>query len=69
MKCNIPFQLDTVDAQCLNIGKLWPRLFLGSTIPPKIDALVFHVPRFARKWGTVGGLGEDRIEAIHQVRI
>ena len=29
--------------------------------------LVFVVPAFARKWKTVGGLGEQRIEALHQI--
>lgn len=39
---------------------------MGSTIKPKIDVLVFVVPQFARKWGTVGGMGKDKIETQHQ---
>ena len=60
------FQLETLETNCLAIGKLWPKLFLGSSIPPKVDVLVFVVPKFARKWGTLGGLAEERIEALHQ---
>jgi hypothetical protein len=61
-----PFQLDALETGCLSIGRLWPQLFLGSTIKPKIDVLVFVVPTFARRWGTVGGVGEERVEALHQ---
>ena len=49
------------------IGELWPRVFPGSTVPPKIDTLVFAVVPFARRWGTLGGVGEERVEAKHQV--
>ena len=49
------FQLDTLDEDCNAIGSLWPKLFIGSTIKPKIDDIVFVVPIFARIWGTLGG--------------
>ena len=42
-------------------------VFPGSSVPPKIDTLVFSVVPFARKWGTLGGVGEERLEAAHQV--
>ena len=56
----ILFQLETLEADCTAIGSLWPKLFFGSSIKPKIDVLVFVVPVFARLWGTIGGLAEDR---------
>jgi hypothetical protein len=59
--------LDTLEENAIKLGKLWPKLFAGSSIPPKVDVLIFVVPAFARKWGTVGGLGEQRLEALHQV--
>ena len=61
------FQLDTLEADCTAMGVLWPTIFPGSSIKPKLDLLVFVVPTFARKWQTVGGVGEERLEAAHQV--
>ena len=55
-----------MEVSCRKIGELWPRVFPGSSVPPKIDTLVFSVVPFARKWGTLGGVGEERIEAKHQ---
>ena len=60
-------QIETLKVSCHAIGKLWPQVFPGSSIPPKIDVLVFVVPEFAERWGTLGGHGEERIEALHQV--
>ena len=60
-------EIDTLEEDCHAIGRLWPKLFMGSTIKPKIDDIVFVVPTFARTWKTVGGLGEERIENLHQV--
>ena len=37
------------------VGTLWPKIFAGSSIKPKLDVLIFVVPAFARKWGTLGG--------------
>ena len=48
--------------RCYKLGELWPKLFKGSTIPPKID-----VPVVARRFRTLGALGEERIESLHQV--
>ena len=66
--CYTPhFQLDILEENATKLGQLWPKLFVGSSIPPKVDVLIFVVPAFARKWNTVGGLGEQRLEALHQV--
>ena len=64
---NFMLQLVNLETACTKIGELWPRVFPGSTVPPKIDTLVFSVVPFARKWGTLGGVGEERIEAKHQI--
>ena len=32
-----------------------------------IDDLIFVVPRFARKWNTIGGLREEKIEAFDNI--
>ena len=60
-------EIATLESSCTTIGRLWPQVFKGSTIPPKVDVLVFVVPAFAKRWGTLGGHGEERIEALHQV--
>ena len=49
-------QLDILEKDCHAMGTIWPTVFPGSTIKPKVDLLVFVVPKFARKWGTLGGL-------------
>ena len=59
------FQIADVKDLCNTIGTLWPQLFFGSSVPPKVDALVFVVPEFAAKWSTLGGVGEERGEALH----
>ena len=67
MTDSVFFQLDTLEADCLAMGVLWPTVFAGSSIKPKMDLLIFVVPTFARKWQTVGGVGEERLEAAHQI--
>ena len=31
------------------------------------DDLIFVVPKFARRWNTIGGLREEKIEAFHNI--
>ena len=57
-------ELDEVDFCCEQIGQVYPKYF-KSSIPPKLDDLIFVVPQFARKWNTIGGLREEKIEAFH----
>ena len=58
-------ELDLIDFNCEKLGEVYPKHFKGKTIPPKLDDLIFVVPRFARRWNTVGGLREEKIEAFH----
>ena len=60
------FQIADIENLCNTIGSLWPQLFHGSSIPPKVDALVFIVPHFANKWSTLGGVGEEGVERLHR---
>ena len=60
-------ELVTLESGCRMIGELWPKLFFGSSIPPKIDGLVFAVPEVAKRWGTIGAIAEDKIEVLHKV--
>ena len=59
-------ELDKIDYLCEKIGEVYPKHFRG-TITPKFDDLIFEVPRFARRWNTVGGLREEQIEAFHNI--
>ena len=61
-----PEELDLMDTYCEKIGEIYPKNF-KTAIPPKLDDLIFVVPKFARKWNTVGGLREEKIEAFHNV--
>ena len=47
-----PDELDEIDRLCEKIGEVYPKNF-KSTIPPKLDDLIFVVPKFARRWNTV----------------
>ena len=57
-------ELDRIDACCMKIGEVYPKHFKAS-ITPKLDDLIFVVPKFARRWTTVGGLREEKIEGFH----
>ena len=59
-------ELDILESSCLEIGTLYPKVF-GGTVTPKVHDMVFHLPRFARHQGTVGGLQEDSLEAKHAI--
>ena len=61
-----PAELDLVDFCCEKIGEIYPRNF-KSSIPPKLDDLIFVVPKFARKWNTIGGLREEKVEAFQNI--
>ena len=69
MKANrflTPGELDLIDNLCAKIGEVYPKNF-RATIPPKLDDLIFIVPKFARQWNTIGGLREEKIEAFHNI--
>ena len=60
-------ELDTLASGCPRLGELWPQLLPGATIPPKLHVITHVVPRVAAKWGTLGALDEERLEAVHGV--
>ena len=60
-----PNELDQLEADCHEFGAVYPRVFRGSTIAPKLHELIFYLPEMARAKGTVGGLREEALEATH----
>ena len=58
-------ELQSIETCCHKIGVLYPKTFQPCSITPKIHDLVFHLPRQARHFGTVGGVREDALEAMH----
>ena len=59
-------EINTIEEKCSLLGAIYPRVF-GGSIVPKLHELTFHVPRFARRWRTVGGMREEGIEALHNI--
>ena len=51
---------------CKKFGTVYPKTF-KKTIPSKVDDVIFALPQFTQKWGTIGGLREDEIERCHNV--
>ena len=60
-----PAEVDQLEADCHSFGAVYPRVFRGSTIAPKLHELIFYMPEMARAKGTVGGLREEALEATH----
>ena len=60
-----PDEVDQLEADCHKFGAVYPRVFRGSTIAPKLHELIFYMPEMARAKGTVGGLREEALEATH----
>ena len=58
-------ELNTLEDCCNRIGYLYPKTFRPCSITPKIHDLIFHLPRKARYFRTVGGVREDALEASH----
>ena len=61
-----PAEQSSLKYECTRLGEIFPRVFKCS-LPPKLDTLVFVVPMFAEKWGTVGGLREEGMERLHNL--
>ena len=57
-------EIEELKKECWKLGKIFPRVFHAS-ITPKLDTLIFIIPMFAEKWGTVGGLREEALEKLH----
>ena len=58
MLCSLPHY------KCAQMGEIMPRV-LGGNITPKQHELIHHVPKFARRWRTVGFFREEGMEAKH----
>ena len=54
-----------LEADCKDFGVVYPRVFKGNTITPKLHELIFYLPEMAREKGTVGGLREEALESKH----
>lgn len=50
---------------CSSFGRTFHTHFPQESITPKLHILAVEFPRFARQYGTVGLLSEQRIEAMH----
>ena len=59
-------EVKKLTAACIRFGEVYPKTF-KMTIPSKVDDVVFALPEFSKRWGTVGGLCEDEIERCHNV--
>ena len=46
------------------LGRIFPQV--AHTILPKVDDLVFHLPKFLRKWKTIGFFNSEDSEKLHQ---
>jgi hypothetical protein len=60
-------EINQVTVDCHLVGELYPKLFKGNSITPKIHDLIFYVPEMARSAGTLGGLHEEGLEAKHPI--
>ena len=51
---------------CKSLGVLFPKHF-NQNITPKLQEVIFYVPAFVEKWGTVGILREEDTEEQHHL--
>ena len=65
--CNIltDEEIDQLERDCKDFGVVYPRVFKGNNITPKLHELIFYLPEMAREKGTVGGLREEALERKH----
>ena len=54
-----------LERDCKEFGVVFPRVFKGNNITPKLHELIFYLPEMAREKGTVGGLREEALESKH----
>ena len=57
-------EITKCEEECNKIGVLYPRV-LKRSIPSKVDDLIFIIPKFAKKFKTLGGLREEDVERLH----
>ena len=58
-------EIQQIEADCLAIGHLYPRVFKPVSITPKLHDVIFELPRMARRFQSVGGCREDALESTH----
>ena len=56
-----------LESDCKEFGVVFPQVFRGNTITPKLHELIFYLPEMARAKGTVGGLREEALESKHAI--
>ncbi len=50
---------------CYELGDYYCTKFKERSITRKMHILIFHCPQFARRWGTIGLLSEQKLESLH----
>ena len=58
-------EISDIKMNCIELGKLWPKI-RSSGVTVKVDDIVYHVPIFLKKFGTLGLLSEEDTEVIHK---
>ena len=58
-------EIRQLEIDCKEFRVVYPRVFKGNTITPKLHELIFYLPEMAREKGTVGGLREEALESKH----
>ena len=55
-------EIERLERYSSELAALWPRTFT-----PKFHLLTFHMPHFARDWGSIGLASEQCVEASHRM--
>ena len=58
-------EITILEGNCYMLGERFPLYFPVRNITRKIHELVFNVPRFVKKWRTIGMLSEQEGESKH----
>ncbi len=57
----------TLVSNCINFGQFFPLNFPTESLPIKFHLLTVEVPRFVKRWHTIGLMSEQGLESIHNV--
>jgi hypothetical protein len=55
-------EIKRLEQRSAELAALWPRTFT-----PKFHLLTFHMPQFAREWGSIGLASEQCVESSHRL--
>ena len=58
-------EIEKLNDLCINFGNRFPVLFPNRNLTRKMHELIFTVPRFVRKFKTLGKLSEEEGESLH----